>query len=302
MKNFDSSYHRSVLLNETIDNLKINPDGIYIDCTVGGAGHSSEIVKHLSSAGRFIGIDQDSDAIDEAYKKFSNLNPICHVNLIQKNFSSLQEILNELQIYSVDGILFDLGISSHQIDTAERGFSYMQNAPLDMRMNQSQNLSALDIVNFYSEENLTRIFFDYGEERWSKRIAKFICDMRREKKFQTTFDLVDAICRAIPKAVRQKDPHGSEKRIFQAIRIEVNSELKILEQSFETAINSLNSGGRICIISFHSLEDRIVKNSFKKFSTEKQIKRVGKFFVPSDEEMLENPRSKSAKLRVAEKI
>ena len=293
-------YHRSVLLNETIDALKIDPDGIYVDCTLGGAGHSFEISRRLSERGRLIGIDQDADAIEEARKKLSDSR--CQIDLVQKNFSDLQEILSELRIKKIRGLLFDLGISSHQIDTPERGFSYMHNAPLDMRMNQSQKLSAADVLNTYSESELTRIFFEYGEERWSKRIAKFICEMRREKIFQTTFDLVDIICRAIPKDVRRKDPHGSEKRIFQAVRIEVNSELKILEASIETAIDFLNSSGRICVISFHSLEDRIVKRTLKKFSMEKKIKLIGKFIAPSSEEILENPRSKSAKLRIAEKI
>ena len=293
-------YHRSVLLNETIDALKIDPDGIYVDCTLGGAGHSFEISRRLSERGRLIGIDQDADAIKEARQKLSDAR--CKIDLVQKNFSDLQEILSELRINKIHGLLFDLGISSHQIDTPERGFSYMHNAPLDMRMNQSQKFSAADVLNSYSESELTRIFFEYGEERWSKRIAKFICEMRREKIFQTTFDLVDIICRSIPKDVRRKDPHGSEKRIFQAVRIEVNSELKILEASIETAIDFLNSGGRICIISFHSLEDRIVKHTLKKFSMEKKIKLIGKFIAPSSEEILENPRSKSAKLRIAEKI
>ena len=293
-------YHRSVLLNETIDALKIDPDGIYVDCTLGGAGHSFEISRRLSERGRLIGIDQDADAIEEARQKLSNAR--CKIDFVQKNFSDLQEILSELRINKIHGLLFDLGISSHQIDTPERGFSYMHNAPLDMRMNQSQKFSAADVLNTYTESELTRIFFEYGEERWSKRIAKFICEMRREKIFQTTFDLVDIICRAIPKDVRRKDPHGSEKRIFQAVRIEVNSELKILEASIESAIDFLNSGGRICVISFHSLEDRIVKHTLKKFSMEKKIKLIGKFIAPSSEEILENPRSKSAKLRIAEKI
>lgn len=293
-------YHRSVLLNKTIDALKIDPDGIYVDCTLGGAGHSFEISRRLSERGRLIGIDQDADAIKEARKKL--IDARCQIDLVQKNFSDLQEILSELRINKIHGLLFDLGISSHQIDTPERGFSYIHNAPLDMRMNQSQKFSAADVLNTYTESELTRIFFEYGEERWSKRIAKFICEMRRDKIFQTTFDLVDIICRAIPKDVRRKDPHGSEKRIFQAVRIEVNSELKILEASIESAIDFLNSSGRICVISFHSLEDRIVKHTLKNFSMEKKIKLIGKFIAPSSEEIQENPRSKSAKLRIAEKI
>ena len=293
-------YHRSVLLNETIDALKIDPNGIYVDCTLGGAGHSLEISKKLSKCGRLIGIDQDADAIEESRKKLTQAP--CQIDLVQKNFSDLQETLKNLRIQKIHGILFDLGISSHQIDLPERGFSYMNNAPLDMRMNQSQKFSATDVINTYTESELTRIFYEYGEERWSKRIAKFICEMRREKIFQTTFDLVDIICRAIPKDVRRKDPHGAEKRIFQAVRIEVNRELQILESSIETAIKFLNSGGRICIISFHSLEDRIVKHTLKKFSIEKKIKLIGKFITPSSEEISKNPRSKSAKLRIAEKI
>lgn len=293
-------YHRSVLLNETIDALKIDPDGIYVDCTLGGAGHSLKIAEKLSERGRLIGIDQDSDAIEEARSKLANTR--CRIDFIQKNFSCLQEIIKELRIESFHGILFDLGISSHQIDTIARGFSYIHNAPLDMRMNQSQNLTAADVINTYSEDKLTRIFHEYGEERWAKRIAKFICQMRREKKFQTTFDLVDIICRAIPKDVRRRDPHGSEKRIFQAVRIEVNRELQILGTSIETAVNLLKSGGRICVISFHSLEDRIVKRTLKKLSIEKKISLVGKFIAPSAAEIQENPRSKSAKLRTAEKI
>ena len=287
-------------MNKTIDALKIDPDGIYVDCTLGGAGHSFEISRRLSERGRLIGIDQDADAIKEARKKL--IDARCQIDLVQKNFSDLQEILSELRINKIHGLLFDLGISSHQIDTPERGFSYIHNAPLDMRMNQSQKFSAADVLNTYTESELTRIFFEYGEERWSKRIAKFICEMRRDKIFQTTFDLVDIICRAIPKDVRRKDPHGSEKRIFQAVRIEVNSELKILEASIESAIDFLNSSGRICVISFHSLEDRIVKHTLKNFSMEKKIKLIGKFIAPSSEEIQENPRSKSAKLRIAEKI
>jgi len=308
--------HTSVLLNECIQFLNIKENGIYIDGTVGGAGHSYEIAKRLSKKGILIGIDQDINAIkaaEERLKEFKN------IKLIYNNFSDIDYIASELEIKEkgVDGFLLDLGVSSYQLDTPERGFSYMSNAPLDMRMDVRRELSAYDIVNKYSKDNLIRIFYDYGEERWAKRIAEFIENERKLKPIQTTFELVDIIKKAIPKGARIDGPHPA-KRTFQAIRIEVNGELEILENSIKSMCKLLKKGGRLCIITFHSLEDRIVKNTFKqlenpcicprefpvcvcgKVGSVKIITR--KPIIPSEEEIEKNHRSRSAKLRVIEKI
>lgn len=307
--------HISVLPQEVIAGLNIKPDGIYVDCTLGGAGHASRIAEKLNENGHLIGIDQDDDAIAAAT---SRLKPYkCKIDIVHSNFKNLEQVLKDLQIEFVDGFLFDLGVSSYQLDEAERGFSYMHDAPLDMRMDKTKEFSAYNVVNEYDEDRLNYIFKTYGEERWSKRIAQFIVQYRREKPIETTGQLVDIIRRAIPAAVRKKATGHPAKRIFQAVRIEVNNELGILEDTFRAAVNHLNSGGRIAVITFHSLEDRITKNVFKEMARgcicppqlpvcvchhKAQIKLCGRAVKPSDEEMEKNSRSKSAKLRIAEKL
>ena len=307
--------HISVLPQEVIAGLNIKPDGIYVDCTLGGAGHASRIAEKLNENGHLIGIDQDDDAIAAAT---SRLKPYkCKIDIVHSNFKNLEQVLKDLQIEFVDGFLFDLGVSSYQLDEAERGFSYMHDAPLDMRMDKTKEFSAYNVVNEYDEDRLNYIFKTYGEERWSKRIAQFIVQYRREKPIETTGQLVDIIRRAIPAAVRKKATGHPAKRIFQAVRIEVNNELGILEDTFRAAVNHLNSGGRIAVITFHSLEDRITKNVFKEMARgcicppqlpvcvchhKVQVKLCGRAVKPSDEEMKKNSRSKSAKLRIAEKL
>lgn len=306
--------HVSVLLNECIKGLNIKEDGIYVDGTLGGAGHSSHIAQELGENGRLIGIDQDQNALrasSERLKEFKN------VTLVHNNFSNIKEVLEELNISGADGILLDLGVSSHQLDVPERGFSYMNDAPLDMRMNSESSFSAMDIVNGYSKEELERIIREYGEEKWASRVADFIVKGREEKVIETTFELVDIIKAAIPASARREGPHPA-KRTFQAIRIEVNKELEILEKAVKDCLDSLNPGGRLCIITFHSLEDRIVKNVYKErqnpctcppsfpicvCNNKPDIKIISKKpIIPSDEELEVNPRSRSAKLRIAEKI
>ncbi|MDI9475269.1 MAG: 16S rRNA (cytosine(1402)-N(4))-methyltransferase RsmH [Natronincolaceae bacterium] len=307
--------HVPVLLEECIENLNIKKDGIYIDGTLGGAGHSGEIIKHLNENGLLIGIDRDENAIKEATKVLADVNG--KVKLIKDNFSNLKNILEDLEIEKFDGLLLDLGVSSYQLDEAGRGFSYMHDAPLDMRMDCSDSLTAKDIVNNYSARDLEGIIKDYGEERWAKRIAQFIVKFREGGEIVTTHQLVDIIKKAIPKGARLDGPHPA-KRTFQAIRIEVNNELDVIEGTIEAAVEKLNTGGRICIITFHSLEDRIVKNTFRtlanpcvcpkefpicqcnKKPTIKIITR--KPIAPTEKELEINPRSRSAKLRVAEKI
>ncbi len=307
-------HHVSVLLKESVSALVTNPEGIYVDCTLGGSGHAEHVVKQLGAAGRFIGIDQDPAAIETGKIKLANAK--CKVDIVQNNFQNIGLVLDELEVNKVDGVLFDLGVSSHQLDIAERGFSYMQDAPLDMRMNPNSDFSAYDIVNHYSENQLTDIIITYGEERWAKRIAKFIIEFRSGKAIETTGELVDIIKRAIPSAARRDGPHPA-KRTFQAIRIEVNNELGILKDAFTTSIERLALGGRLCIITFHSLEDRIAKQTLQMMAkgcicpkalpicmcnNKPQIKILGKPIVPSVNELEENPRARSAKLRVAEKI
>ncbi|WP_238906557.1 16S rRNA (cytosine(1402)-N(4))-methyltransferase RsmH [Clostridium sp. YIM B02506] len=306
--------HVSVLLEECIEALNIKKQGYYVDCTMGGAGHSSHIVSNLNNDGRLIGIDQDTDALNAAREKLKDYNNVIYVH---NNFHNIYDILEELNIEKVDGILMDLGVSSYQLDAGERGFSYMQDAPLDMRMNRDKEFSAYDVINDYSEEDLYRIIKDYGEERFSKRIASFIVKRRNEKPIETTLELVDIIKAAIPVKARRDGPHPA-KRTFQAIRIEVNGELEILDKAIDDSVKKLNSNGRLAIITFHSLEDRIVKNKFRdlgnpckcpkefpicacgKKPTVKVLSR--KAIAPSDEEIEVNPRSRSAKLRVLEKI
>jgi len=308
-------HHVSVLLNECIDGLNIKPDGVYVDCTMGGAGHSKEIVKKLSSEGLFIGIDQDINAINTAKERLNEYSD--RVKFIHSNFENIKSELEKLGITKIDGVLADLGVSSHQLDEADRGFSYMQDAPLDMRMDVRSEFSAYDVVNSYSEDELNRIIKEYGEENWSRRIAKFIVEAREESPIKNTGELVEIIKKAIPKKARIDGPHPA-KRTFQAIRIEVNNELGVITSLIRDVASIMNKGGRICIITFHSLEDRIVKNEFKYLATdcicppelpicqcdkEKEVKVITrKPTLPSKEEIEVNPRSRRAKLRVAEKI
>lgn len=308
-------HHISVMPEETVSGLVTNLEGTYVDCTLGGAGHSKRIADMLSPAGRLIGIDQDTSAIAAATERLQGCK--CQIDIVKSNFSQLGQVLDDLEVAQVDGVLFDLGVSSHQLDTAERGFSYMQDAPLDMRMNQQAEFSAYDVVNGYDVEQLNRIFKEYGEERWSKRIAEFIVTARQTKPVETTGELVDIIKKAVPAAVRNAKSGHPAKRIFQAIRIEVNDELGILEQAFRTAVARLKPGGRIAIITFHSLEDRIAKNILKELASgcicppklpvcmcnhKREIKLLVKGTAASKAELEGNSRSKSAKLRIAEKL
>lgn len=304
--------HITVLKNETIDSINVKKGGIYIDMTLGGGGHSEEILKR---GGRVLGIDRDDNAITAATKRLGSKYE--GFTAVRSNFSEIREIVAQQGIDGIDGAVMDLGVSSHQLDTAERGFSYMQNAPLDMRMDMRESKTAKDIVNGYSEKRLCEIIEKYGEERWAKRIAQFIVQKREESPIETTFELVDIIKAAVPKAARQDGPHPA-KRTFQAIRIELNGELEILESAIKGCVDILKPGGRIGVITFHSLEDRIVKNTFKELAdgctcprdfpictcgNVPKIKIVTKKpYLPSEEELLENPRARSAKLRTAEKI
>lgn len=305
--------HVSVLLNETIDGLNIREDGIYVDCTLGGGGHSYEILKRLSPKGKLIGIDQDKNALEAAKKKLSAFSNVLYVH---SNFYNIEKVLEELGIEKVDGIIMDLGVSSHQLDEAERGFSYMKDAPLDMRMNREDDFSAYDVVNRYNEEELYRVIRDYGEDNFAKRIARNIVEKRSKEDIKTTGQLVEIIKAAIP-AKFQKDGHPA-KRTFQAIRIEVNKELEILDKAVEDSVQHLNKGGRIAIITFHSLEDRKIKVKFKELDNPCKCPSDFPFCVcgkkplikiisrkpiePSKEELEVNSRSKSAKLRIAERI
>lgn len=307
--------HKSVLLYETVDELNIKPDGIYVDGTLGGGGHSYEIAGRLSEGGRLIGIDQDEDAIKAASKR---LEPYMdRVTIVRNNYCNMDKVLDELGIDKVDGIMLDLGVSSYQLDAADRGFTYNVDTALDMRMDQRQEITAKDIVNEYSEFDLYRIIRDYGEDRFAKNIAKHIVAARQEKPIETTFELNDIIKAAIPMKVRATGGHPS-KRTYQAIRIELNKELEVLENSIDMMIDRLKPEGRLCIITFHSLEDRIVKTGFRnnenpctcppsfpacvcgKVPKGRVITR--KPVVPTDEEINENSRSKSSKLRVFERV
>lgn len=306
--------HKSVLLEECIENLKIKKDGIYVDGTLGGAGHSSVILENLSKKGKLIGIDRDKDALKvscERLSKYNNFYPV------HNNHANIKNVLEELNISGVDGILLDLGVSSYQLDEVSRGFSYMQDAPLDMRMNREDTLSAYDVVNKYSEEKLASIFFEYGEERYSKSIAKKIVEKRQEKNIETTLELVDIIKSAMPGKALNEKQHPA-KRVFQAIRIEVNEELTKLKQAVIDSIMSLNNGGRLAIITFHSLEDKIVKHVYEEMQGKCtcpssfpvcvcRFESYGKIvnrkpIISSNEELNENPRARSAKLRVFERI
>lgn len=306
--------HKSVLLDETIEALDIKPDGVYVDGTLGGGGHSYEICKRLSEKGRLIGIDQDAAAIDAAKMRLGEFED--KVTIIRSNYCEMEKELDKINLTSVDGIVLDLGVSSYQLDTAERGFTYREDASLDMRMDQRQGITAKDIVNEYSEMQLYRIFRDYGEERFAKNIAKHIVNARKEKALETTGELIHVIKAAIPMRARAVGGHPA-KKTFQAIRIEVNRELEVLRDSLGKMIELLDDKGRICVITFHSLEDRIVKNIFRenenpctcprefpvcvcgRVSKGKVITR--KPIIPADEEVEINKRAKSSKLRVFER-
>ncbi|EOH87834.1 16S rRNA (cytosine(1402)-N(4))-methyltransferase RsmH [Enterococcus pallens] len=308
--------HTTVLLNETVDGLAIKPDGIYVDCTLGGAGHSEYLLQQLNGNGHLFAFDQDQKAIDNAGIRLKKYIERGQVTFIKANFRELADQLALLDIAAVDGILYDLGVSSPQLDEADRGFSYHQNAPLDMRMDQHASLSAYHVVNNYSYQDLVKIFFRYGEEKFSKQIARLIERKREESPIKTTGELVDLIKEAIPAPARRKGGHPA-KRVFQAIRIAVNDELGAIETSLEQAIHLIAPQGRISVITFHSLEDRIVKNIFKEYSSPKDVppglpvvpeefqpmlKLVNrKPIVPSTKELEENNRARSAKLRIVEK-
>ena len=306
--------HKSVLLEETIDGLRVKPDGIYVDGTLGGAGHAQEVCRRLSAKGRFIGIDQDQDAIVAASERLSAYGD--RVQIIRSNYCYMANELKNLGIQKVDGIVLDLGVSSYQLDNEERGFTYRVDAPLDMRMDQRQKMTARDIVNDYSESELYRVIRDYGEDRFAKNIAKHIVAERAKGPIETTGQLNEIISHAIPMKIQKTSGHPS-KRTFQALRIELNHELDVLRDTLDDMIDLLNPGGRLCIITFHSLEDRIVKSSFRKnenpcicpshfpvcvcgnVSKGKVITR--KPILPSEEELAVNSRSKSAKLRIFER-
>ncbi|RST75398.1 16S rRNA (cytosine(1402)-N(4))-methyltransferase [Siminovitchia acidinfaciens] len=307
--------HTTVLLKETVDGLDIKPNGTYVDCTLGGAGHSAYLLSQLTSGGRLIAFDQDETAIHNAEKKLADYKE--QLILVKSNFKYLADELDKLGIAQVDGILYDLGVSSPQLDTPERGFSYHHDAPLDMRMDLDGEISAYDVVNEWAYEDLVRIFFRYGEEKFSKQVARNIESTRKNKPIETTNELVDLIKQSIPAPARRKGGHPA-KRIFQAIRIAVNDELKAFEDSLKQAIGLLNPGGRISVITFHSLEDRICKHVFKDASEgpdlppglpiiPEEYKPVLKLvnrkpIIPSEAELESNNRSRSAKLRIAEKL
>ncbi|MBA4537618.1 16S rRNA (cytosine(1402)-N(4))-methyltransferase RsmH [Bacillus aquiflavi] len=306
--------HKTVLLHEAVEGLNIKSDGIYVDCTLGGAGHSEAIAAKLTEGGHLIAFDQDDVAIQNAKNKLSAYED--KVTIIKSNFKFLQEELEKLGVYKVDGILYDLGVSSPQLDNPERGFSYHDDAPLDMRMDETSQLTAFEVVNEWPYEKLVKIFFRYGEEKFSKQIARKIEAVRTKKQIETTGELVEIIKDAIPAPARRKGGHPA-KRIFQAIRIAVNDELAVFEDSLNQAIELLNPKGRICVITFHSLEDRICKVTFKKRSEPIQLPPgmpmipaeykpslkliTRKPFIPTEEEIQLNNRARSAKLRIAEK-
>ena len=306
--------HKTVLLNEMIDNVLTDPDGIYVDCTLGGGGHSFALAQKLSEKATLVGVDQDDRAIAAATERLKDVR--CRHLTVCNNFSHVDENLDSLGVGQVDGFMFDLGVSSPQLDDGSRGFSYMHDGDLDMRMDQRNPLTAYEVVNSYSQEDLERILFDYGEERWTKRIVQFILKAREEKPIKTTGELVHIIKAAIPKGARSEGSHPA-KRTFQAIRIEVNGELKILEQTMKDCVRRLKSGGRLGVITFQSLEDRIIKQTFRYMERDcvcppelpvcvchhhKEVRQVVKALKPSAEELKENPRARSAILRVVEKI
>lgn len=306
--------HISVLYNETVGGLLVKDGGVYVDGTLGGGGHSMGILSSAKDV-RLIGIDQDPEAIEAAGKRLAPFGE--KVTLVNRNFSEIKSILSDLNIDGIDGAVLDLGVSSYQLDNAERGFSYMHNSRLDMRMDKDNPKSAYEVINEYSQDELKRIFYEYGEEKWSARVAQFIVEKRAQKPIETTFELVDIIKAAIPKRVRAEGSHPA-KRIFQAVRIEVNNELGILKPTIKDIVEALKPGGRIAVITFHSLEDRIIKNAFSDFATgcvcpknfpvcvcnrQPVVKIITKRpILPTRQEELDNSRSKSAKLRIAEKL
>lgn len=307
--------HTSVLYSESISGLNIKADGIYVDGTLGGGGHASGICEKLNEKGVFIGIDRDKDALAAAGKKLEAYK--CKKFLVQNNYSNIKDVLSQLGIANIDGALLDLGVSSFQLDNFERGFSYMQTAALDMRMNAEDSMTAEEVVNEYSQKEITELIKKYGEERWASRISEFIVKERSKKPIKTTTELVDIIKAAIPAAARREGPHPA-KRTFQAIRIEVNDELGQLEKALDEFIDVLAEDGRLCIITFHSLEDRIVKDIFNRRANPctcpkdfpmcvcgkkaDLVKISGKPILPEQEELEDNPRARSAKLRIAEKL
>lgn len=309
--------HKPIMLEECIEFLNIHPNGVYVDGTLGGAGHSSEILRRLGPEGLLVGIDQDQNAINAAKRKLLSIDTNARFVIKHMNFENIREAIEEQKIHSVDGILLDLGVSSHQLDEGERGFSYQHDAPLDMRMNRDNDLDAQTLVNTWSREEIARIIRDYGEEKWASRIAEFIVKSRETQKITTTGELVDIIKAAIPASARREGPHPA-KRTFQAIRIAVNRELEVLENLLEDVTDILNPGGRLVILTFHSLEDRIVKKAFKEQSQgcicpkdlpicvcgkEPKIRVITKRPVTASENELElNPRARSCKLRAAEKL
>jgi 16S rRNA (cytosine1402-N4)-methyltransferase len=307
--------HYSVLMNETVKGLEIKPDGTYVDCTLGGGGHAEQIASKLNSDGLLVGLDQDKDALTAARERLFPYHD--RILFIHSNFTDLKNQLIKNNIDQVDGILFDLGVSSPQLDRKERGFSYQDNANLDMRMDQTQELSAFEIINFWSYQQLVSIFFKYGEEKFSKQIARKIENHRKKEEIKTTFQLVEIIKEGIPAPARRKGGHPA-KRIFQALRIAVNDELNVFNDALHQAAEIISPEGRIAVITFHSLEDRIAKQAFKAWSTEKPTPRnlpvlpkdheapfkliTKKPIIPDEKELQENRRSRSAKLRIAEKV
>jgi 16S rRNA (cytosine1402-N4)-methyltransferase len=307
--------HLTVLKMESIEGLHIHPDGIYVDCTLGGAGHSEEIARRLHPEGMLIGLDQDDKALAAAGERLKGYDT--QIRLVKRNFRHFRSVLDELGIDKVDGVLFDLGVSSPQLDEAERGFSYHSEAPLDMRMDQQGERTAWQVVNEWSEDDLTAIMYEYGEEKFSRRIAKAIVKQRESRPIETTTELAEIIKEAIPAATRRTGPHPA-RRTFQAIRIAVNEELDVFEDALKDVIPSLRVGGRVSVITFHSLEDRICKQTYQKFAAgcqcpsdfpkcacgiEPTIKIITrKPILPSEEEIENNPRARSAKLRIAEKL
>lgn len=307
-------HHIPVLLKETVEGLRIKPSGVYIDCTLGGGGHAYEVASRMAPNGLFIGIDQDEDAVEAGSKRLEKLPP--EIKIIKSNFSDLDMILQELGVAEVDGFLADLGVSSFQLDNLERGFSYQHDAPLDMRMDKSSGLRAWDIVNHYEENEIAGIIREYGQEKWANRIASFIVEQRRRSPIDTTGELVEIIKAAIPARARRTGPHPA-KRTFQALRIAVNDEMGVLTQALHTMVKYLAPEGRICIISFHSLEDRIVKDCFRSYSgvctcppgfpkcvceTSSLLTLITRKPIEASEKEKEmNPRARSAKLRIAER-
>ncbi len=307
--------HKPVMLNEVLEGLNLKSGGIYVDCTLGGAGHGEAVLKGTGPDGRLVALDQDPEALHAAKERLVPFEG--RVYLIRENFAKLDEVLRRLGIIEVDGVLFDLGVSSYQLDNPARGFSYQHDAPLDMRMAPDQEMTAEKLVNSLLVEELAKIIRDYGEERWALRIAKFIGEERKHRPVETTGRLVEIIKKAIPAGARREGPHPA-KRTFQALRIAVNRELEILNDAVHSAVQALRPGGRICVITFHSLEDRIVKNLFRRLASpctcpkefpvcvcgaKKELKVItSKPRVPSAMELKDNPRARSAKLRIAEKL